>query len=380
MSGTTLFENAKIVLADEVMDGWLAVEDGLIKEVASGSPPERGIDLEGDYLLPGLVELHTDHLEAHAMPRPKVKWHPLSAVVAYDAQIAAAGITTVFDSVRAGSDVDEKSDAELIWSLTSALNAARDEGLLRVDHLTHIRCEISASDVIEQVTRLQEQQPIGLMSLMDHTPGARQFADIATWKTYFGGKSGRSSAELDALIDARCRLFDANYKTHRQQLVALANTHGTALASHDDTTQAHVDESLEDGVALAEFPTTIEAAEALHSAGIKVLMGAPNVVRGGSHSGNVAAVDLAKRGTLDILSSDYVPASLLMGAFELARQVDSISLPAAVATVAASPAAAAGLDDRGEIKPGLRADLIRVHELDGLPVVREVYCNGRRSI
>ncbi len=151
------------------------------------------------------------------------------------------------------------------------------------------------------------------------------------------------------------------------------------LASHDDTTLEHVAESVADGARIAEFPTTCEAAAASHAAAIAVMMGAPNLVRGGSHSGNVAAEDLARDGTLDILSSDYIPASLILAAFELARRVPGIELPQAIATVTLNPARAVGLDDRGAIAAGKRADLVRVH-MSGIPVVRTVWRGGHRVV
>jgi alpha-D-ribose 1-methylphosphonate 5-triphosphate diphosphatase len=133
-----------------------------------------------------------------------------------------------------------------------------------------------------------------------------------------------------------------------------------------------------EGVALAEFPTTREAASGARQAGITVMMGAPNLIRGGSHSGNVAAAALAADGLLDILSSDYVPASLLMGAFALPRLVPGIALPEAVATVTRNPARATGLADRGALEPGLRADLVRVRVSEEVPVVRQVWRGGER--
>ena len=150
------------------------------------------------------------------------------------------------------------------------------------------------------------------------------------------------------------------------------------LASHDDTTEDHVAEAVREGVSVAAFPTTMEAAYGLHEAGVQILMGAPNVVRGGSHAGNIAAVDLARAGMLDILSSDYVPSSLLMGALQLADRVSSIDLAAAVRTVTCNPADAVGLNDRGSLAVGLRGDLIRVHMADNLPVVRSIWREGRR--
>lgn len=375
-----VLENATLVLPDRVVEGgWIAVADGVIAEIGEGNAPERGQDVGGDYVIPGLVELHTDHIESHFMPRPHVRWHPLSAVMAYDAQIAAAGITTVFDSLRVGSDFDLQAlDNDDLWQLSSALAEAKAAGHLRAEHRTHLRCEISSSDVLEQAAGFVERYPVHLMSLMDHTPGQRQFRDIGIWKLYYMGKTDASDEEASKLISWRLDLHERNAERHRKALVEFARTHGAVLASHDDGTEEHVAQAVTDGVAVAEFPTTVEAARASHAAGIQVMMGGPNVVRGGSHSGNVAAETLAREGILDLLSSDYVPASLLMAAFDLPRRVSSITLPQALATVTANPARAAGLDDRGVLAAGRRADMVRVHVANSVPVVREVWREGRR--
>jgi len=171
---------------------------------------------------------------------------------------------------------------------------------------------------------------------------------------------------------------DVSFSIGRREIVALAHQYEIPLASHDDTTDENVTDAIRDRVSVAEFPTTIEAARGLHQAGIGILMGAPNVVRGGSHSGNIAAVDLAREGYLDILSSDYIPSSLLMAARQLPQHVPAIDLPAAIRTVTKAPAEAVGLSDRGEIATGKRADLIRVHVASSVPVVRSVWREGRR--
>lgn len=375
-----IIENARIVTPDAIVRGWLAICDGRIAEIGEGSSPERGHDLAGDYLIPGLVELHTDHLESHATPRPRVKWHALAAALAYDAQITASGITTVFDSLRVGSDPDGPDTGASAIALADAVATARAEGLLRAEHRTHLRCEICATDVLTGTRDFLSRHPVHLISLMDHTPGDRQFRDLDKWKIYFGGKGGLTDAELDALIETRKSLRAENHDRHRTALVTLAKANGIVIASHDDTTLEHVAEAMRDHVAIAEFPTTIEAAAACHEAGIGVMMGAPNVVRGGSHSGNIAAETLAREGLLDILSSDYVPASLLMGAFALDRLIEGYGLPQAIRLVTRDPAVAAGLGDRGAIAAGLRADLVRVHEVADLPVVREVWREGHRVI
>lgn len=380
MSDPQVFNNAMVVMPDEAVHGWVTVRDGVILDVGRGASPHAGRDFRGDYLLPGLVELHTDHLEQHLKPRPKVNWPEASAIVAFDAQIAASGITTVFDCIRAGADLDYSPMNAEVVGVVEGIERARERGMLRVDHRLHVRCEVCADDVVVQTGELARRFGIALISLMDHTPGARQFTSLDAWRTYYGGKSGLAVGQLDLLIARKHETFAANYEPHRRALVALARERGIVLASHDDATSAHVQESIADKVAIAEFPTTHEAARLSHAAGIKVMMGAPNVVRGGSHSGNVAAEALAREDVLDILSSDYVPASLLLGAFQLAERIPGMDLATAIRKVTLNPAIAAGLDDRGQIAVGKRADLVRVAVVDRLPIVREVYRDGRRII
>jgi alpha-D-ribose 1-methylphosphonate 5-triphosphate diphosphatase len=375
-----LIANARIVLADRVIEnGWLACAGGKIVEVGEGKAPERGEDAGGDLVLPGLVELHTDHLEAHYVPRPKVYWDPVAAVVSYDGMLATSGITTVLDSLRVWrEDGAEDVDGQHVV-LANAIEAAREGGLLRIEHYLHLRCEVPMPGVVDDTAAMIGRDGVRLMSLMDHTPGHRQFRDEQKLRTYYRGKSGGlTDAQLDVLF-AKRHAFHAKYaERHRRELVALATRNGTPLACHDDTTMEHVAESIADGAAIGEFPTTLEAAEGLHRGGIRVLMGAPNLVRGGSHSGNVATVDLAKAGLLDILSSDYVPSSLLLAALRLPAAAPNIDLAAAVRTVTKSPAEAVGLTDRGEIAAGKRADLIRVHVAPKGSAVRSVWRGGQR--
>jgi alpha-D-ribose 1-methylphosphonate 5-triphosphate diphosphatase len=370
--------NARLVLADEIVHGHVHVREGRIAAVGTGAVPTGAQDLEGDFLLPGLVELHTDHVEGHLSPRPKVRWDPLAAAMAHDAQIAASGITTVFDSLRIWPDKGVSSLDGDLPRLVAALAAARAAGVLRADHLIHLRCEVPTQGVVDDAAALMKIAPVGLISLMDHTPGQRQFASVEQFASYYMEKGGISPQEMEAIVANRLAYQERYARANRQGLVALAHAHGCVLASHDDATADHVAQAVAEGVALAEFPTTHEAAKLSHAAGVRVLMGAPNLVRGGSHTGNVAAEALAREGILDILSSDYVPSSLLWAAFELPRRVPSIALPEAVRMVSRTPARAVGLDDRGEIAEGQRADLVRVTRVGDMPVVREVRRAGQR--
>ncbi|BAT59119.1 alpha-D-ribose 1-methylphosphonate 5-triphosphate diphosphatase [Variibacter gotjawalensis] len=371
--------NARVVLADRVIDnGWLTIADGIIADFGEGTAPRAGEDCAGDLVMPGLIELHTDHLEAHYQPRPKVMWDPLSAVISYDAQLATAGVTTVLDSLRVWSEELEGVDGDA-KKLQAAIERAQDAKLLRSNHYLHLRCEIPTASVVDQCAELIGKTEVRLVSLMDHTPGQRQFRDAEKLRAYYRGKRGGvTDDELDHVFSVRRDLHEKYAAANRRALVGLAHQHSVPLASHDDTTLEHVDESVQDKVAVAEFPTTMEAAEASHRAGIKVMMGAPNIVRGGSHSGNVAAAELAQAGFLDVLSSDYVPSSLLDAALRLPQVAPSIDLAAAIRTVTSAPAEAVGFADRGEIARGKRADIIRVNVGSGVPVVRSVLNGGRR--
>ncbi|MFT4013336.1 MAG: alpha-D-ribose 1-methylphosphonate 5-triphosphate diphosphatase [Paracoccus sp. (in: a-proteobacteria)] len=376
----TILANARLILRDAVIPGGLVIEQDTIAEILPGDAiPAGAIDLGGDFLAPGLVELHTDNLERHMRPRPGVDWPHAPAILAHDRELAGCGITTVFDAMRVGSLVSEGPDEDYrkyARPLAHELIALRGEGMLKINHLLHLRAEVCSETLIAELDEFGPADGVGIISLMDHTPGQRQFRDISKLAQYVQGKYKLGDAEFTEHVRRMRALRDRHGDAHEAAAVEVARRLGAVLASHDDTTAAQVEVSAGHGVRLAEFPTTPEAAAACHAHGIMVMMGAPNLIRGGSHSGNVSAADLAKAGHLDILSSDYVPAGLLGGAAILARIWDD--LPRAMATVTANPARAARLGDRGRIAPGLRADLIRFALREDLPVMRETWVGGRR--
>ncbi|MEP3245673.1 MAG: alpha-D-ribose 1-methylphosphonate 5-triphosphate diphosphatase [Sneathiella sp.] len=374
-----IYTNAKIVLADEVLEGSIVVKNGKIADISNGnSEAGSAIDFDGDYLMPGLVELHTDNLEKHMTPRPKAAWPPIAAAVAHDNQIASAGITTVFDAIAVG-DVNEGSERiNKLRASIDSLSEAREKGLLRVDHLVHLRCEVSYSGMIEALTAFASHKMVKMLSVMDHTPGQRQFVSLEAYYTYYQGKYGLSDEQMKSFISERKNDQQLYSAYHRQHAVDVAKELKLALASHDDATKEHVDEAVADGMTVAEFPTTLEAAKASHEAGLGVMMGGPNLVRGGSHSGNIAAGDLAREGYLDIISSDYVPHSLLHGAMLLFDDLEEYDLPRAIRAVSKTPADCVGLSDRGEISVGKRADFIHVHHSPHHPIIRGVWREGMR--
>jgi len=380
MTTETIFTNARIVLPDAVVLGTITVRDGRIADVGEGiSQLAAAQDLAGDYLTPGLIELHTDNLERHFIPRPGVVWpSPLAAILAHDAQIVAAGITTVLDAICVGEYRDSGTRRFILDQSVTAVKKAGQDGLLRTDHHLHLRCEVTDPHVVELFDAYVDEPLVRLVSLMDHTPGQRQWHDLSKYRQYYR-KENWSEAEFAAHVE-EYRDLQARYAAeHRFAILERCRGRALALASHDDTSEAHVEEAAADGIHVSEFPTSLEAARHARKVGLKVLMGSPNLVRGQSHSGNVAATELATAGLLDGLSSDYVPASLVHGAF-LLYQTLQMPLPEALALITAKPAEMVGLNDRGRIAPGLRADLLRVHEIDGFPVVRSVWRGGCRVV
>lgn len=381
-----ILRNARVVLESEVVHGSVRVRDGRIVDVAAdGASSGPGEDLDGDILLPGLVEVHTDQVESHFQPRPKRYWDPIPAVIAHDAQMAASGMTTVLDALRIGTGpLDGNDMAKSAATLVDAVVHAADSGLLRADHFVHLRCEVSTPDVVETFDEVGGHGRVRMVSLMDHTPGQRQYADVEAFRTYMVGKGRLTNEQFDAHVEELHRLSAEYADRNRRLMSERARERGIVMAAHDDATQEHVDESTSLGVGISEFPTTVLAAHAARRAGQLIVMGAPNIVRGGSHSGNVAAADLLAEGVLDVLSSDYVPASPLQAVFRMFGEA-TISLPEAAALVSANPARAAGLDDRGRIASGLRGDLVRVRPYRGapgmgapVPVVRGVWREGQR--
>jgi len=375
----TVFANAKIITENAIIQGTLMFADGVIRSIDSGrSVPSGAIDCEGDYVAPGLIELHTDNLERHLTPRPKVNWPKRAAVLGHDRELAGAGITSVFDALRGGSEADQKRQGYLRYARETVDHILDqiNHRALKVSHHIHLRAELCTETLVEELYEFSENDRVRLVSLMDHTPGQRQFRDLSKHREYLVGKHGYNDAEVEAHWTKLRELQTLYLEKNRAATVAYATEVGAILASHDDTTLEDVLESDRFGITVAEFPTTLEAAEACRAKAQFIVMGAPNIVRGGSHSGNVAAQELARGGLLDILSSDYVPAALLTAAVSLGNLLEDMA--AGIRTVTACPADAVGFDDRGRIAPEKRADLVRFAMHDGLPIIKSVWSRGQR--
>ena len=373
----TILTNAMLVLPHEVLHGTLVLRGGLIAEVQPGrSAVAPAQDMDGDFLMPGVVDLHTDNLERQVQPRMNARWPSRSALLAHDQQCAAAGVTTVLDALCLGELGIDEGRTRTFREGVADLDTLSATGLLKSEHYLHLRCEMPARDVLELMETVADHHRVRMVSLMDHTPGVGQYADLDRFRA-LRRREGRSEGEIEKQIkhlhDQRARLRAPNRAALLARIAALE----VAIASHDDRDEDEIAQNHADGIRISEFPVTLAAAAAAKRHGMDVIAGAPNIVRGGSHSGNVAVSDLIGAGAVDALASDYVPASLVEAAF-LSAGTGAITLAESVALVTGTPARMGGMADRGWLQPGLRADCLRVRVHDGLPFVRQVWRGAER--
>ncbi|MEM1341379.1 MAG: alpha-D-ribose 1-methylphosphonate 5-triphosphate diphosphatase [Pseudomonadota bacterium] len=368
--------NARIVTPNGLFEGGLAIEDGRISGLTQASD---GRDLGGAFLIAGIIDLHTDHVERHTHPRVGVIWPSLPALLAYDAVIISGGTTTVYDSLSVGAAMQKPERRELFEPLVASLRDAIAQDLFRAEHLLHLRCEISDPATPALVNGSINLPETRLVSVMDHTPGDRQSPDIDKWFWHMIRDMEVTEEEGRPMMDAlfeRSRAHGAAVRAHVTQTAFAAKV---PLMSHDDRTVEHVDEALAEGCTISEFPTTLEAARHARAEGMGIVVGAPNYLRGGSQSGNVAVAELLAEGLADVLASDYIPRSPLDAAFAIAADPAlPHDLPQALAMVTEAPARMTCLNDRGRIAEGLRADLVAVRVIGGQPVVEAAWRAGRQ--
>ncbi|MEM9813145.1 MAG: alpha-D-ribose 1-methylphosphonate 5-triphosphate diphosphatase [Pseudomonadota bacterium] len=368
--------NARVVAEGRVFEGGVAVEAGRIVEVAPGG---TGIDLGGDYLIPGIVDLHTDHVETHLIPRKGVMWSYDEALAAHDAVVISGGTTTVYDSLSVGAMMKNPERRAFLEPLVDALEQGAASGRFRAEHILHMRCEICDPETADLVDAIIDRDIAQLVSVMDHTPGDRQSPDIERWTKRMAVELGvpleEAIRERDEMM-ARAARVGPGVRAH---VVSAARAHGIIVMSHDDRSPEHIEDSVAEGISVAEFPVTRIAAERARAMGQTVVMGAPNYLRGGSQSGNVALSEILAAELVDVLASDYVPRSPLDAAFRIAEDPAlPQDLPQAIEMVTRAPARLTGLEDRGEIAAGQRADLVRVRRESGRNHVVAVWVEGQR--
>lgn len=384
----TWIRSARLAVPGGPVDGALRIVGDRIAEIrleadAPPSPPgaARRADLDwgGDVLLPGIVDIHTDHVEKHVFPRTHVRWDYAAAILAHDAQMIGAGVTTVFDSLSVGVSEKRPERREILGPTLDAIEALQEAGALKAEHFLHLRCEVSDPQTPQLARDNVARAAVRVASVMNHAPGDRQSKDVERYIGRMAEDIGISVEEMRARAEELIARAAEVAERVRAETVALIAARGLPLMSHDDASVAHVAQAVAEGAGICEFPTTLEAAREARRQGMSVVAGAPNFLRGGSQSGNVAVKDLLAEGLVDMLASDYVPRSLVDAVFAIAEDPAlETTLDQAAAMASRAPAEAAGLTDRGALSVGLRADLIRVRPQAGAAVVAEAWVAGRR--
>jgi alpha-D-ribose 1-methylphosphonate 5-triphosphate diphosphatase len=378
MTPEIVLTNALLVLPEEVIAGTVVIRGACIADVQPGRSQLPGAqDLDGDHLIPGIVDVHTDNLERQVQPRATARWPSRSAMLAHDTQTIAAGVTTVLDALCLGDLGFDVGRTQTFRDGVADLDALAPTGLLKSEHFLHLRCELPARDMPELVETVADHPLVRMVSLMDHSPGVGQYRDIERYRQMRVRQMQQTPAQVDKRIGELLEQRGQLRERQRRWLLDRVAHRRLPLASHDDDTPEGVRQNAEDGVMISEFPVAMEAALEARKLGVEVIAGAPNIVRGGSHSGNVAAADLVRAGAVDVLASDYVPPAMIEAAW-LSAGSGAITLPQAVGMITDRAARMVGLHDRGRIETHLRADLVQVRPHDGHAIVRRVWRAGER--
>ena len=349
------------VLRGSLAESELCLHDGRIAETAPADA--RRFDASGLYVLPGIVDIHGDAHERQLQPRPGIGFPAGLALRDSAAQLIGAGITTAYLGVTLSWEPGLRS-LEAWHTLAAALPAERARAA--TDLRIHLRFEADNLDALDDALHGIEAGTVHLLGFNDHTPAiVKKLEDPIQTSKY----AARAAMEVEAFRALAERAFArrGEIPAARERLAAAARRAGIPMLSHDDATLEDRAHYRAFGATICEFPVAEAVAVAAREAGEHVVMGAPNVVRGGSHIGWAAAAPLAERGIVTILASDYYWPAMLQAAFILAKR-GVLDLPRAWALISANPAQALGLGDRGRIAPGLRGDIVVVDPAIPAPV------------
>jgi alpha-D-ribose 1-methylphosphonate 5-triphosphate diphosphatase len=367
MTGTLVIAGARLLLADAISPPTtLTIRDGTITAIGADGPKgARALRADGLLLAPGLVDIHGDAFERQVQPRPGVDFRHDLALIDTDAQLLANGITTAFHGVTLSWEPGLRSEAAF-RSMVAAWQALAPR--LGADHRIHLRLETFAMDQWSAAEASINAGAVHLLAFNDHTAEiARRAADPARASRY-ADRAKVTGAEMLALAQAMLARSD-EVEPFVSKAAALGRDAGLVMASHDDASPETRARWRALGCTICEFPMNGETGLAARAAGEHVVMGCPNVVRGGSHLGWHSAEAMVRAGAADVLASDYFYPAMRHAAFALAAR-GACTLVEAWAIVSANPAAAAGLADRGRIDQGLRADLVLLD--DAAPAGPEV--------
>lgn len=373
-----LLYNARVVTPQGLIEtGYVQLSNGKITAVAAGDADhlsdQNALDAQGKFLLPGLIDVHTDAIDVEISPRRRADFPIDVAFRELERRMSGCGITTVYHSMHLGYFEAEKN-AQSKYSRREIFERVYELAQQRtlINNKIHLRFELTGISAYETACELITKGYIDLISVMDHTPGQGQ-TSAANFLKYMA-REGLTPEEAEkklAEMQATPRLPRPQF----DQLLRLAREHSVVAASHDDDTAQKVDDMYAAGIRICEFPVSMEAAIRAEALGMSVIGGSSNVLRGGSLSGNISIEDAIRAGAIDSLCSDYYPPSMLHAVFRLIN--GGFPVHEAVKLVTLHPAKAVGIaDSTGCIEPGKQADLILVDVSEGTPIVTHTFVNG----
>lgn len=372
-------QNGNIITSHGLEQGCLLIEKGIIAGIYPVShsidEQEAVVDAEGCYVMPGLIDMHSDAIEKELQPRPGTYFPPHMSYFELEKKLAACGVTTIYHSLSLADGVGVREDEQIVAVINEITRLNLERSMIR--HRIHLRYEITNLDGLEMVKHLIRSNQIQILSFMDHTPGQGQFTLPDSYESYLIKTYGIRGEELQLMVDKLQRNAKLVDWEQLQQLAEEAIMNGVILASHDDDDLDKIDLLAGLGFKISEFPIHLKAAEYAWEKDMSVCVGSPNIVRGQSHSKNMRAIDAITSGYANMICSDYLPSSLLTAIFQL-NAVDKIPLHQAVAMITANPASALGIFDQvGSIESGKQADLLLVELYNGYPLVRQTIVNGQ---
>lgn len=374
--------NGKIVQEHRILEGYaLLIEQERIYDIVPEAALaymelDEVVNAYGGYVTPGFIDMHSDHIEAMAAPRPSSIMDMELAVYEFEKECCTHGITTMFHSVSIweGVGASPMRRPELVKQLADIIEKSHSQ-LHLIHHRFHMRFEIDNQEQFPLMLDYLRQKRVHLISFMDHTPGQGQYRNIEVYKNYVRNARHMSDEDVEAEVNRRMNSEKLTLENIREA-ASLAQEQGISIASHDDDTKEKLDVVQSIGATISEFPITLEVAKEAKRRGMYTVVGAPNILLGGSHSGNMNAADAIVSAAADILCSDYYPASLLHAVFQMTKQGQRLQDMIAMVTI--QPARATGIDqDYGSIEKGKKADLLIIRTLPNvLPAITEVFVDG----
>jgi alpha-D-ribose 1-methylphosphonate 5-triphosphate diphosphatase len=396
-----LIRNGKLVLSDRVVAGAIAINEGRIHDIVEAEitkpdgeavpsavadaacegflkehPEAAVIDANGNYVLPGLVDIHCDAIEKEVQPRPNTLFPLPLALMEFERKLPVHGITTMYHSLSLGVGLSLRGDHYLTGMVDLIGEYSKRRSMIR--NLIHLRFEVSHHAGLPIAERYVQEGAVHYLSFMDHSPGMGQYRKAGSFERYVMKNQGVTMDEVRTIVEELAERRQAVDRDRLRALAELARERGIAVASHDDDTPEQVELSIGLGAGVSEFPISMETAHYASGRGMRVCVGAPNIVRGISHDGNLSAIEAIGEGAADLICSDYHPSSMLSAIFKLA-ETGAADLPSAVRMASLHPAQAMMIDDRvGSIERGKSADIIIVGRYESMPWVTDAIVGGVR--